>query len=177
MRKREPMLIQMEVLASLFASLKVVTRLCQSCNINTGRIENFTRPMLAYHKRRCRRIMSDEAERGPEILDAHQEPVARIEESAGKMRALAILTVVVAAFMAVAYIFQLALPPTGTTSQTVDLTEPSLVATELVVLALALVWLYVGANDFRFTMKVKREISAAPVKERHLLDRIPQTSG
>ena len=37
----------MEILASLFASPKVVTRLCQSCNINPGRIENFTRPMQA----------------------------------------------------------------------------------------------------------------------------------
>jgi len=47
LRKREPILIQMEILASLFASPKVITRLAQSCNINPGRIENFTRPMLA----------------------------------------------------------------------------------------------------------------------------------
>ena len=46
MRKREPILIQMEILASLFASPKVITRLSQSCNVNLGRIENFTRPML-----------------------------------------------------------------------------------------------------------------------------------
>ncbi len=46
MRKREPILIQMEILASLFASPKGVTRLSQSCNVNQGRIENFIRPML-----------------------------------------------------------------------------------------------------------------------------------
>ena len=47
MRKREPILIQMEILASLFASPKVVTRLSQSCNVNPGRMENFLKPMLA----------------------------------------------------------------------------------------------------------------------------------
>jgi predicted transcriptional regulator len=47
LRKREPILIRMEILASLFASPKVITRLCQSCNINPGRIENFVRPMVA----------------------------------------------------------------------------------------------------------------------------------
>jgi len=47
LRKREPILIQMEILASLFASPKVITRLSQSCNVNLGRMENFTRPMLA----------------------------------------------------------------------------------------------------------------------------------
>jgi predicted transcriptional regulator len=47
LRKREPILIQMEILASLFASPKVITRLSQSCNVNLGRMENFIRPMLA----------------------------------------------------------------------------------------------------------------------------------
>ena len=41
-----PILIQMDILASLFASPKVITRLSQSCNVNLGRIENFTKPML-----------------------------------------------------------------------------------------------------------------------------------
>jgi len=37
----------MEILASLFASPKVITRLAQSCNVNLGRMENFIKPMLA----------------------------------------------------------------------------------------------------------------------------------
>lgn len=47
MKKREPILIQMEILASLFASPKVVTRLAQSCNVNMARIGSFVEPMLA----------------------------------------------------------------------------------------------------------------------------------
>ena len=37
----------MEILASLFASPKVITRLAQSCNVNLGRMENFIKPTLA----------------------------------------------------------------------------------------------------------------------------------
>jgi len=37
----------MEILTSLFASPKVITRLAQSCNVNLGRMENFIKPTLA----------------------------------------------------------------------------------------------------------------------------------
>jgi predicted transcriptional regulator len=47
LKKREPILIQMEILASLFASPKVVTRLAQSCNVNMSRIGGFVQPLLA----------------------------------------------------------------------------------------------------------------------------------
>ena len=47
MKKREPMVIQMEILASLFASPKAVTRLCQSCNVNLARIGALMEPLLA----------------------------------------------------------------------------------------------------------------------------------
>ena len=47
MKKREPILIQMEILASLFASPKVVTRLAQSCNVNMSRMEGLVHPLLA----------------------------------------------------------------------------------------------------------------------------------
>ena len=47
MRKREPILIHMEILASLFESPKSLTRLAQACNVNFGRIERFTEPLLS----------------------------------------------------------------------------------------------------------------------------------
>ena len=47
MRQRDNILVQMEMLASLFASPKVLTRLCQSCNVNMSRIDGLLRPMLA----------------------------------------------------------------------------------------------------------------------------------
>ena len=116
--------------------------------------------------------MDDEKERGPEIVDAHQELVRHIEQSAGRIRILSILTVVVAAALVVSYLFQLALPLTGTTTVTVDLTAPSNVVAELVVFALVLVWLYVGVSDLRFSSRMKYEISRARMKERGIQDRI-----
>ena len=46
MKKREPILIHMEILASLFASPKGPTRLAQSCNVQFGRLEGFTSALL-----------------------------------------------------------------------------------------------------------------------------------
>ena len=41
MKKREPILIRMQILESLFASPQGPTRLAQSCNVNYGRISSF----------------------------------------------------------------------------------------------------------------------------------------
>jgi predicted transcriptional regulator len=46
LKKREPILIHMEILASLFESPKNLTRLAQACNVNFGRIERFTEPLI-----------------------------------------------------------------------------------------------------------------------------------
>jgi predicted transcriptional regulator len=46
LKKREPILIHMEILASLFASPKGPTRLAQSCNIQFARLESFTTALL-----------------------------------------------------------------------------------------------------------------------------------
>jgi len=67
MKKREPILIQMGILASLFASPKVITRLAQSCNINSGRIENFTRPMLE------KGLILSRTEDGKEVFSISEE--------------------------------------------------------------------------------------------------------
>ncbi len=45
MKKREPTVIFMEILAALFEESRGPTRLAQACNVNYGRIENFTRPL------------------------------------------------------------------------------------------------------------------------------------
>ncbi len=116
--------------------------------------------------------MSEDKEMGPRIIGAHQELVRHIEQGAGRIRILSILTVAVAAVLAVSYVSQLVLPLLGTTSVVVSLTDPSNVAVELVVLALAIVWLYVGASDLRFSWRMKGEIRMARAKEKDIQDRI-----
>ncbi len=46
MRARDDIEVQMEILASLFASPKVFTRLCQSVNVNPSRMQKYVSPML-----------------------------------------------------------------------------------------------------------------------------------
>jgi len=116
--------------------------------------------------------MSDDMERGPDIIDAHQELVRHIEQSAGRIRVLSLLTLVVASVLVASYVSQLALPLTGTRTVTVNLSDPTNVATELIVLALALIWFYVGVQDFRFSSRMKGEIRAARAKEKEIQNRI-----
>jgi len=116
--------------------------------------------------------MSDDSEKGPQIIDAHQELISHIEQGAGRIRILSILTLIVAAFLAVSYASQLALPLFGTRSETVDLADPVLVGTEMVALALTIAWLYVGVRDLMFSTRMRREIGKARAKEREIAERI-----
>jgi hypothetical protein len=116
--------------------------------------------------------MSEEAERGPEILNAHQELVQHIEQGTSRIRALSIVTIIVAALLAISYASQLVLPLAGTSVVTVNLSDPANIGTELVVLALALVWLYVGVRDLRFSWRMKGEIRAARSKEKEIQEKI-----
>lgn len=116
--------------------------------------------------------MSDEKERGPQIVDAHQELVRRIEQSTGRMRALSIVTIAVAVVLAISYLSQLALPLAGTTTVTVNLSDPGTVAAEMIVLVLALTWLLVGVQDLRFSWRIKAEIRQARIEEKGIEDRL-----
>ena len=116
--------------------------------------------------------MSDEKERGPQIIDAYQELVLRIEQGTGRMRALSIITIAVAVVLAVSYVSQLGLLMTGTRTVTVNLGDPGTVAAELIVLVLVLTWLFVGIQDLRFSWKMKAEIRQARTEEKEIRDRL-----
>jgi len=120
--------------------------------------------------------MTDEREDAVKVIEAHQELVARLERTSGRMRALSLVTVVVAIVFALAYAYQLLLTFTGTKTVTVDLTDPANQITEVVVLLLALAWLYVGARDYLFSTKIKKAVREARVKENELDKRLPQGS-
>ena len=48
MKQRDNILVQMEILASLFASPKILTRICQACNVNMSRIEPLLGPLVSH---------------------------------------------------------------------------------------------------------------------------------
>lgn len=113
--------------------------------------------------------MTDE-ERGPQIIEAHQELVRHIEAGAGRIRALSLVTVAVAAMLLASYALQLALPLAGTTSVTVSLTDPGTIVAELVVVLLVVAWLYLGIRDFRFSSRAMKEIKGARDREKQFSD-------
>lgn len=108
-----------------------------------------------------------------EVIQAHRDLVNQLEKSSGRMRALSLVTVVVAVVLALAYASQLALGLTGTTTVTVNLNDPANEATEVVVLALAVAWLYVGGSDYLFSTKVRKVVARARMNERELQKRLP----
>ena len=116
--------------------------------------------------------MGEEVERGPQILDAHQELVRHVEEGAARIRLLSVITLIVAAVLAVSYVYQIALPFTGTTIVTVNLSDSANIVAEFVVMLLALVWVYVGVSDLRFSWRIQNEIRVARSKEREIEKRV-----
>jgi hypothetical protein len=107
-------------------------------------------------------------EQGVEIIKAHQELVERIEASTRRIRALSIVTIVVALALSLSYASQLLLPATGVASVTVNLADPVNQAVEGVVLALALVWVYVGISNFLFSSRMGKKIKEARNREKEL---------
>ncbi|QQG48654.1 MAG: hypothetical protein HY247_07950 [archaeon] len=116
--------------------------------------------------------MEAEKVREAAILEAHQELVAHIESGANRMRTLSALTIAVSILLALAYSSQLLAPIEGTTAVLVDLTNPVLRVTEVFVLVLALLWLYVGLRDYRFSSRMRKEIGGARAKERDIEERV-----
>jgi hypothetical protein len=119
--------------------------------------------------------MPDERNDAVEVIEAHRDLVNQLEKSSGRMRALSLVTVMVAAILSLAYASQLALGLGGTTTVTVNLTDPVNEASEVVVLALAIAWLYVGVSDYLFSTRVGRAVARARMNERDLEKRLPPT--
>jgi len=103
------------------------------------------------------------------VLEIHEEFLQRVEEGSAKIRGLSVVTVVVAILLAISYTSQIVLPYVGGgPSVIVNLTDPTLVATEVLLAVLALVWLYVGVSDYRFVSRLNRSIRVARMKEKEL---------
>lgn len=79
---------------------------------------------------------------------------------------------VVAVLLVILYIDQILHPLlTETTTVQVNLTQPSLVATELVLIVLALVWLSVAIGDYAFTQRVSKQIEEIRKLEREVMQK------
>jgi uncharacterized membrane protein (DUF485 family) len=110
-----------------------------------------------------------------EIIEAHGSFVQHIEEGSTKMRTLSLVTIVVAFVLLASYFDQVLTPFTSSTKVvTVNLLDPTLLALELVLIAVTFAWLYVGVVNYLFASRLGRQIKEARAKEREIEGRLAQ---
>lgn len=110
--------------------------------------------------------MGEEEVTPESILELREEVLQRVETVGTKIKRLSLVTMFVAVALALGFVFQIALPYAGgSATQTVNLTDPALVALEVILTILALAWLYVGVSDYRFTTRLSRSIQKARALE------------
>ena len=109
------------------------------------------------------------------ILDAHEEFVQHIESGQTRIRALSIITIVVAFLLLASYFDQVFTPfTTGTKVVTVDLLDPTLIALEVLLIIVTFAWLYVGVVNYLFASRLGRQIEEARAKEREIESKLGQ---
>jgi hypothetical protein len=103
------------------------------------------------------------------VLEIHEEFLQHVEAGSAKIKTLSLVTIVVAGLLAVSYVYQMASAYLSNVKVVaVDLTDPALIAVELVLTALALVWLYVGLRDYIFVTKLARSVGRARLLEKQI---------
>ncbi len=117
--------------------------------------------------------MSEEKSPAVSVIEAHEEFIQHVETGSSKVRTLSAVTIVVAGILSLSYVYQLLLPyATGTTSVTVSLTDPLLQVTQVALLALTSLWLYVATRDYFFSKRMARAIREARALEKEIEKRV-----
>ena len=117
--------------------------------------------------------MSEKPEPTVLVDEAHEDFVQHIEAGSSRIRLLSVLTLVVSVLLLAAYASQLLLPfVTGQTIVTVNLVDPTLLASEVLILLLTVAWLYVGAINYLFSTRLSRQVKEARTREQELEKRI-----
>ena len=119
-------------------------------------------------------------ERSPVVamIEAHEDFIQHIEQGARRIKTLSMFTVIVAAVLTLSYAYQLLLPYfTGVTSVSVSLDDPLLQATEVALIALSLLWLYIGLADYVFTRRMAAAIREARAVESELERKVTSQEG
>jgi hypothetical protein len=119
-------------------------------------------------------MSEDETHPGVMTNEVQEAFIQHIEQGSSTIKLLAVITVVVTGFLTLSYASQLILLPyvLHITSQTVNLLDPGLMATEVVLLAIVLLWLYVGVRDLIFVSRLSKQIEEIRKLQRQIEDRI-----
>jgi len=121
------------------------------------------------------RHLSERSEKEPsvQILEAHGSFVEHIEAGSGRMKTLSMITIAVAFLLLASYFYQVISPfTTGTTTVTVNLLDPTLLALEVLLIVVTFAWLYVGVMNYLFASRLGRQIKEALAKEQEIERRL-----
>jgi ABC-type branched-subunit amino acid transport system permease subunit len=103
------------------------------------------------------------------FVEVHEEFIQHIEAGQRKIRSLSLLTLLVSVLLGASYLVQLVYPYVGGESVvSVNLRDPTLVATEVLVTVLAFAWVYVGATNYLFASRLGRMVKSAREAEKKL---------
>ena len=109
------------------------------------------------------------------VLEAHEEFVQHIESGQARIRALSVITIVIAFLLLASYFDQVLTPfVTGTTEVTVNLLDPTLLALEAILIVVTFAWLYVGVVNYLFASRLGRQIKEARAKEQEIEAKLGQ---
>jgi hypothetical protein len=108
-----------------------------------------------------------------QAIDSYQRLVERVEWGGCKINGLSKITVIVAFILDASYFSQLIIPYiSGTRYVRVDLLDPGLVATQIVLMIMVSAWLYVGLSNYLFVKRLRRNVGEIRAAEKELEKRI-----
>jgi hypothetical protein len=104
--------------------------------------------------------MSEEKDPSVSIIELQEEFIQHVERGGRKIRLLALIAIFAGGYFALNYFIQLVVLPygLGTTSETVNLVDPTLAATGAISLVISLLWLYAGLRDLVFERRLAKRI-------------------
>jgi len=110
---------------------------------------------------------------GVRVIEAHEEFKQQIEAGASKVRMLGMITMGVALLLILSYLYQLILPySSGTRYVQVDLLDPTLAATQILLIVLVGAWFYVGVTNYRFATRMQKRVREIRAGEAELEKRV-----
>ena len=110
---------------------------------------------------------------GVGVIEAHEEFKQQIEAGASKVRILGIITMGVTLLLIISYLYQLILPySSGTRYVQVDLLDPTLAATQILLIVLVGAWFYVGVTNYLFATRMQKRVREIRAGETELEKRV-----
>jgi hypothetical protein len=104
--------------------------------------------------------VSEDRHPGVMAHEAQEAFMQHLERGSSRIKLLSIITIIITIFLAAAYVSQLVLLPYvfHIRTQTVNLLDPGLVISELVLLTIVLIWLSVAVRELIFVTRLSNQI-------------------